>query len=623
MDRNSMVLLMKRHRMKKSTKNLVIFGLLLLILNSEAIAQQKGRWVNSQVTSDSLIMTNLLFADSNVGYFSGYKWVSYVDRTDGISSYRKSYYFRTTDGGTNWMPISFGKYSPPEDIDVWKHSFTFPDRGYSIIIATPSVAYLNAVYKNSDSVYVFTLLKTTNSGLTWLPVQTLQGQYVNARKFFSEKFGFGYDFGSRNEPAKLVYTVDGGIRWFDLPGRTTYNYQINGVNYTFNSLYLDEVNYGFIDSTHLMFIPTSNHFSSSPSTDSIPNSPTYGITSFLTTDRGSNWAISNWNDPLIPKLSINTADTFFANGRLKTVKKSQSVFRFMLSGEYNGAYSEDGRDDQLALLPSGHFSNSNNGGDSITPGGGGNRYYSNPRTTYYHTTNYGEAWVANRSFLGRTRDMVATTPDDIWMTTRTKPFENDTVIVFGRYLKDTLINGTRTVVFDSGWHKERDLGISKKNLGLYASWIVHSTDGGTNWDIDSLSLHDQEVGEYDSRIIRSTDPNHLWIGAMKNGYSYVFRYKAPGVNAVTEEIPSADYPNFINIYPNPAREKVTIALWRHAGIKQIRLFDILGREIKAPALQLTQSSFELDVSSVPPGPYILVCDITGGTNLAKTILVMR
>ena len=610
--------------MKNSSKKLIVFGLLSLILSSVTVAQQKGRWINTQVTFDSLTISNLLFADSNVGYLSGYKWVNYVDRYDGISGYRKSYYFRTTDGGANWMPISLGKYSPPEDIDAWKYSKTgFPDRGFSIIIATPSVAYLNTYYKDSDSVIKFTLLKTTNSGSTWLPVQAPQG--VFARKFFSEKFGFGDDPTKRDDGAKLVYTVDGGIRWFDLPGRITYKYTINGVNYHFNSLYIHAVNYGFIDSSHLMFIPPTYNFSqSNGSNDTIPNSPTYGITSFLTTDRGSNWAISNWNDPLIPKLSINPADTFFADGVLKTVKNSQSVFRFVFPRSDYGYYSDDGGYDGFPITGV-RSGNNNNGGTNNTPGGGGIRTYSNALTTFYRTTNYGEDWIANRSFLNRTREMVATSSDDIWMTTITKPFENDTVIVFGRYLKDTLINGNSTQVLDSGWHIAFDLGIWKRNRSYYASWIVHSSNGGTSWDIDSISLRDPELGEYDSRIIRSTDPNHLWIGAMKNGFSYVFRYKAPAVNAVEEgrDIPPADYPNFINIYPNPANDKVTIALWRHAGIKQIRIFDILGREIKALTKQLTQSSFELDVSLVAAGPYILVCDIAGGSNLARTIIVRK
>ncbi len=609
--------------MKNSSKLFIVFGLLLLILSSEALAQPKGRWINTQVTFDSLTISNLLFADSNIGYFSGYKWVNYLDRNDGTSGYRKSYYFRTTDGGANWMPISFGKYSPSEDIDAWKHSkgSGVDNRGFSIIIATPFVAYVNTYYKISDSIAGFALLKTTNSGSTWLPVAAQQNVY--ASKFFSENFGFGDD------GEKLVYTVDGGIRWFDLPGRSSYNYTINGVNYQFNSIYFHSVNYGFIDSNHLMLIPEANNFVTKTN-GQLPDYPTYGITSLLTTDRGSNWAISNWNDTLIPKLSINTSDTFFASGILKTVRKSQSVFRFMLgkgSNVFSNSFghsssSVDGGYDRLPIF-GGHSANNNNGGNSNTPGGGGIRSYSNNLTTFYSTTNYGQDWIPNRSFLNRTRDMVGTTPGDIWMTTLTKPFENDSVIVFGRYLKDTAINGSNTQVIDSGWHLAIDLSIWKRNRSYYASWIVHSTDGGTNWDVDSISLRDPELGEYDSRIIRSTDPNHLWIGAMKNGFSYVFRYKAPAVNAVIEDMPPADYPNFINIYPNPANEKVKIALWRNAGIKQIRIFDILGREIKAPTKQLTQSSFELDVSLVAAGPYILVCDIAGGSNLARTLMVRK
>ncbi len=612
------VISLRVHNMKNTLLKLVVFGLFILLNSEDPVAQPKGRWVNSQVSYDSLIISNLLFADSNVGYLSGYRWRYYLDRYDVVNGYRKFYYFRTTDGGANWTPIFLGKYSFPEDgeLDALEHSPPYHKvidlRRFSIIIATPSIAFLNAYYLDSDSVIKFTLLKTTNSGSTWLPVPAPQAVY--ARKFFSEKFGFGDD------GAKLVYTVDGGIRWFDLPGRISYNYTINGVNYHFNSIYIHDENYGFIDSSHLMFI--SPRIGVLIGGDTIPNSPTYGITSFLSTDRGSNWAISNWNDPLIPKLSINNTDTFFANGILKTVKNSQSVFRFMLSDMRIGSYSDDEGGYWLGVLGGNAFVN-NYGGVNNSPGGGGSRTYSNRLTTFYKSTNYGKDWNANRSFLNYTREMVATSSDDIWMTTLTKPFANDTVMVFGRYLKDTLINGTNTQVLDSGWHIEINSLIRSKNINMYASHIVHSTDGGNNWDIDSVSLHDPEIGEYDSRFIRSTDPNHLWVGAMKNGFTYVFRYKAPAVNAVIEDIPPADYPNFINIFPNPSNDKVKVALWRNAGIKQIRIFDILGREISAPTKQLTQSSFELDVSLVSAGPYILVCDIAGGTNVARTLMVRK
>ena len=594
--------------MKNTFKKLIVFGLLFFAQSSEMKAQ-RGSWVNTKITQDSLTIADIDFADSNIGYARGYLWKTYQDRISGIwQNYKKFYHFRTTDGGANWAPMSFGKYGFPEDINAlfydnnntYNPTFTISN-DYIVNPVTPTIAYTRAIYQTSDSVYQPFLLKTTNSGATWFLATTTPPDYILG--FYSENFGFG-----KTIAGTIIYTVDGGSHWFPIPGRNKYDYTINGIHYQFNANQLAQCFFISIDSSHQMFFPYSNQFSHG--SDSVLDCPSYGVTSFLTTNRGSSWEISNWIDTVI--LQTDTVSSIATNS-FKTVKNSQYIFRFTGPAPHPyfqySDYASYGSDQLLGKY----------GVD------GGYRSLSATYATYYGSSDYGQSWIANRSFIHRTRDMVATTPKDIWMTTLTKPFENDSVIVFGKYQKDTIINGTHTFVFDSGWHLEFDWNIIKRNNAIRASWIVHSTDGGVHWDIDSTSLRDLETGEYDARYITSTDPRHLWIGAMKNGYSYVFRYKAPAVNAVEDDIrvPPPDYPNFINIYPNPANDKVTIALWRHAGIKQIRIFDILGREIKAPTKQLTQSSFELDVSLVAAGPYILVCDVAGGSNLARTLMVRK
>ncbi len=554
--------------------------ILLLLFTSYCEAQSRGQWISTKISEDSLSIVSLNFADSNIGYLEAVKYTG-----DPLYQYcTRISHFRTTDGGMSWMPLNFGKFAIPLNMsgkgreDFYNKYFYELLNVYKIEPVTSTIAYMRAF--SGDSLARLVLLKTTNTGATWTEVNTIGENTLKSFgvfKFFSENVGVA---------SNLLHTIDGGQHWFvnTWPHYPNIEYNIDGIDYkTAPAAYP----IAFLDNTHFLAFDTKRGFG----TDG-KSQPKNGITTFLSTDAGFIWTASNWDDSLRPFASKYDSSND-GIGFVESVKNSSTIF----------------------LIPASR--------NILTIGdvGAGSKWFSDTVLTFYHSSDYGSTWKPNHSFdLQQGQGFEATTPDDLWMTVYPKPipyyyyhypWAPDWVDMNSQLYKDS-------VRYWSSPH-----GIHNRVSQRKASWIVHSTDGGVSWEIDSTSLRDPEVGVYSGLSIVSTDPNHLWVVAQKDAKSYVFRYKAPAVNAVIEDIPPADYPNFINIFPNPSNDKVKVALWRNAGIKQIRIFDILGREISAPTKQLTQSSFELDVSLVSAGPYILVCDIAGGTNVARTLMVRK
>lgn len=569
--------------MRNISISFVAFAIVLLMWTSSCEAQSRGRWVSTKISEDSLSIMSLNFVDSNTGYIKALRYT--FPNGNGLAYYYTGiFHFRTTDGGMTWTPLNFGKYMAPfykggNNPQHFYDDYLF-NYGYEIVPVTSTIAYMKAI--SSDAPTRLVLLKTTNTGSTWTEVNTIGENTVKslgAFKFFSENIGVA---------SNLLHTIDGGQHWFanTWPHYPNIEYRIDGIDYKTAPAAYPIV---FLDNTHFLAFDTKRGFG-----EDGKSQPKNGITTFLSTDAGFIWTASNWDDSLLPFASKYDS-TDDGVGFVEVAKNSSSIF----------------------LIPALR--------NLLTIGDVGSRskWISDTDLTFYHSSDYASSWKSNHSFdLQQGQGFEATTPVDLWMTVYPKripyyyfryPWAPDWVDMNSQLYKDSV----------RYW--ATPLGVYNRISQRNASWIVHSTDGGKKWDIDSFSLRDPEIGVYSGLSIVSTDPNHLWVVAQKDGKSYVFRYKAPEVNAVEEgrDIPPADYPNFINIFPNPANDKVKIALWRNAGIKQIRIFDVLGREISAPTKQLTQSSFELDVSLVAAGPYILVCDIAGGTNVARTIIVRK
>lgn len=64
-----------------------------------------------------------------------------------------------------------------------------------------------------------------------------------------------------------------------------------------------------------------------------------------------------------------------------------------------------------------------------------------------------------------------------------------------------------------------------------------------------------------------------------------------------------DMPFWINVFPNPADQRTTIALARHDPIKDATVYDLLGRKMDVPVSRISESSVSLDVSGLSVGAY--------------------
>jgi len=72
-----------------------------------------------------------------------------------------------------------------------------------------------------------------------------------------------------------------------------------------------------------------------------------------------------------------------------------------------------------------------------------------------------------------------------------------------------------------------------------------------------------------------------------------------------------------NIYPNPAKEKVTINGW---GLT-VELYDITGKEVLVKQQNNLGNSIELDLSSTPKGMYLTSITNQVGETIVKKLLV--
>ncbi|MDI9256437.1 MULTISPECIES: T9SS type A sorting domain-containing protein [Flavobacterium] len=73
----------------------------------------------------------------------------------------------------------------------------------------------------------------------------------------------------------------------------------------------------------------------------------------------------------------------------------------------------------------------------------------------------------------------------------------------------------------------------------------------------------------------------------------------------------------LGFYPNPVTNGKIYITSKTAVDKEILIFDVLGKKV----LQTTLSSKELNISSIPPGVYII--KITEGDTTATRKLIVR
>ena len=204
--------------------------------------------------------------------------------------------------------------------------------------------------------------------------------------------------------------------------------------------------------------------------------------------------------------------------------------------------------------------------------GGSSALASHPYETrlgisFLFSSDYGVTWSPNYSFGHQRRGFFAVSDKDIWMTVSSK---------------DTLFyNGI-------------------------ADWIVHSTDGGMTWNIDSTTLNIQDLGVFDGKYLSFYDKGHGWLSAMNNGNGYVFRFVDTSKTSVEEIEHSLNYVRQVfKIYPNPSSDKVNLLVGTDKQILSIRLHSILGKEHIPPYTLTKSNEAVVDLQNVPSGMYLV------------------
>lgn len=178
----------------------------------------------------------------NLGTLEWLNSLFFTDNLNGVIVGANGYLVRTNNGGTTWQIINSGTSD-------WLFSVFFPSNqiGYAVgggasgvgqvILKTidggltwnnqniANSSQLRSVHFLNDNVgyasgYNATIIKTTDGGLNWIPLNTNLPLYytLNSVHFTSIDTGYaggGWQIGSNNTQA-IIKTVDGGVTWTNI-----------------------------------------------------------------------------------------------------------------------------------------------------------------------------------------------------------------------------------------------------------------------------------------------------------------------------------------------------------------------------------------------------------------------
>ena len=90
---------------------------------------------------------------------------------------------------------------------------------------------------------------------------------------------------------------------------------------------------------------------------------------------------------------------------------------------------------------------------------------------------------------------------------------------------------------------------------------------------------------------------------------------------LTQSVGIDDYENKVTVYPNPAKDYVTVEIDGGMGITDITLYDINGRPVETfHETSLQTGTHRLDIASLPFGTYILHIKTTDNREILRKIL---
>lgn len=240
-------------------KKIYILGLLLLMVSGNAISQT---W-ETLTTGTSYILFDISFApgQNDVGYAAGMQYtynaegvviktidggdtwsqvlggsgtngietVCFTSPTTGFIAGWNDYFAKTTDGGTNWTPMTVGSDNYYfVDIEFWDANNGIAcaitnTSGYQIYVTTNGgdtwttstgldQNVQDVAYANATTLYAVggdeTISKSTDGGNTWSEIYSGTFQYMFMGVDFVDDFGI-----VGGEDGKIMSTTDGGLNW--------------------------------------------------------------------------------------------------------------------------------------------------------------------------------------------------------------------------------------------------------------------------------------------------------------------------------------------------------------------------------------------------------------------------
>ena len=156
-----------------------VLVIIAILYCSTLYSQSAWYFQNSGFTSTGAIR-DVFFVNQNTGWLCG--------QFEIIS--------KTTNGGTNWIPIQNAGY-----------------HHYSIYFLNINTGWVTTSDSGS-----YVVLKTTNNGMNWIRLN-IQNQYPSDIYFIDENTGW-----IASTSSKMLKTTDGGLNWstFTLPGNIPY-----------------------------------------------------------------------------------------------------------------------------------------------------------------------------------------------------------------------------------------------------------------------------------------------------------------------------------------------------------------------------------------------------------------
>ena len=122
------------------------------------------------------------------------------------------------------------------------------------------------------------------------------------------------------------------------------------------------------------------------------------------------------------------------------------------------------------------------------------------------------------------------------------------------------------------------------------------------------------AGEQISYYVRAQNTDAMALSPARAEYEFYF-YDIPA----TVDNSTASIPGILEIFPNPALDRVTIRLGE-GRLESVRLFDLSGREISVYR-NLSGRQFAMDLASLEKGCYLLQVESADGRQQVKKLLV--